>query len=591
MRPKPDGDGRRRFPLLVPIGTFLAELTMQDESTSPVRRTGGRILVDQLRVHGIDQVFCVPGESYLAVLDALHDADMNVTVCRQEGGAAMMAEAYGKLTGRPAACFVTRAPGATNASPGIYIAHHDATPMLVFVGQIERGVRDRGALQELDYRAAFSPLAKWATEIDEASRIPEVISHAAHLAMSGRPGPIVISLPEDMLRETAVVGDGAPALVVDTYPGVNQIDELRTLLFQAERPLVVLGGSRWTAQAVAQFSDLALQWQVPVTVSLRRQMLFPVDHPGFVGDLGFGPDKNLVEQVRRADLLLLIGSRLSEVPSQGYTLLDIPVPSQTLVHVYPDASELGRVYRPTLAINASPAAFVDALQGIELPESASRRAYRDEARRAYLAWTDLSAIRSPGTLQMAEIMRFLGERLPADAIVCNGAGNYATWVHRFYRFRAYGTQLAPTSGSMGYGVPAAVGAKRAFPDRMVVAFAGDGCFLMNGQEFATAVQYDLPIIVVVIDNGMFGTIRMHQEREYPGRVSATRLTNPDFAAYARAFGGHGERVETADQFVGAFERAHGSGKPSIIHCLIDPEAINPSYTLSSVREAAIAAGR
>lgn len=569
----------------------MTERIMQDESKAPLKRTGGQILVDQLRIHGVGQIFCVPGESYLAVLDALHDADLNVTVCRQEGGAAMMAEAYGKLTGRPAACFVTRAPGATNASPGIYIAHHDATPMLVFVGQIGRGVRDRGALQELDYRAAFAPLAKWATEIDDVARIPEVISHAVHLAMSGRPGPVVISLPEDMLCETALVDDGAPALVVDAYPSARQIEELRSLLAQAERPMVILGGSRWTERAVAQFSDLAAQWEIPVTVSLRRQMLFPVDHPGFVGDLGFGPDKNLVEQVKRADLLLLIGSRLSEVPSQGYTLVDIPVPSQTLVHVYPDAGELGRVYRPTLAINASPSAFVDALREVALPGSASRRAYRDDARQAYLAWTDLSAIKSPGKLQMAEVMRFLGDRLPADAIVCNGAGNYATWVHRYYRFRAFGTQLAPTSGSMGYGVPAAVGAKRAFPDRMVVAFAGDGCFLMNGQEFATAVQYKLPIIVVVIDNGMFGTIRMHQEREYPGRISATQLNNPDFAAYARAFGGHGEQVETADEFVAAFERACASGKPSIIHCLIDPEAINPSYTLSSVRQAAIAAGR
>jgi acetolactate synthase-1/2/3 large subunit len=564
---------------------------MPPRTTSTARRTGGQALVDQLHIHGIDHVFCVPGESYLAVLDALHDSDIQVTVCRQEGGAAMMAEAHGKLTGRPAACFVTRGPGATNAAPGIHIAYHDSTPMLVFVGQIERRVRERDALQELDYRAVFGPMAKWATEIDDASRIPEIVSRAMHTAMSGRPGPVVIALPEDMLVDTTDAPDGQAVAPIEAYPGQAQIERLRELLSQAQRPIVVLGGSRWTAEAVQEFADLARQWELPVTVSLRRQMLFSTDHPCFVGDLGFGPNPKLVAHVKNADLVVLIGSRMSEVPSQGYTILDIPVPQQTLVHVYPDAFELGRVYRPELAIVATPTAFIEALRGTTLPTSASRRAYRDAARNDYLAWSDPSEIQTPGTLQMAEVIRHLGEVLPTDAILCNGAGNYATWVHRFHQFRAFGTQLAPTSGSMGYGVPAAVGAKRVFPERAVVAFAGDGCFLMNGQEFATAVQYNLPIIVIVVDNGMYGTIRMHQEREYPGRVSATQLRNPDFAAYARAFGGHGERVERTEDFAPAFARAQASGLPAIVHCVIDPEAISPAFTLSGVRAAAIAAGR
>ena len=558
---------------------------------SSVRRTGGQILVDQLRIHGIDHVFCVPGESYLAVLDALHDSQIKVTVCRQEGGAAMMAEAHGKLTGRPAACFVTRGPGATNAAPGIHIAQHDSTPMLVFIGQIERRVRERGALQELDYRAVFGSMTKWATEIEDAGRIPEIVSRAVHLATSGRPGPIVIALPEDMLIDTSDAADGLPALPVEANPGAEQMAALHKLLSQAERPFVVLGGSRWSADAVREFAAFAEQWCIPVAVSLRRQMLFPTDSPSFVGDLGFGTNPKLVEHVKSADLLLLIGGRMSEVPSQGYTLLEIPVPRQTLVHVLPEAAELGRVYRATLPICATPTAFVEALRGVKLAPSAARSEFLAKARRDYQAWSDTTTIRSPGALQMAEVMRELDRRLPADAILCNGAGNYATWIHRFHRFRAFGTQLAPTSGSMGYGVPAAIAAKRIDPSRTVVAFAGDGCFLMNGQEFATAVQYDLPIVVILVDNGMYGTIRMHQEREYPGRVVATRLRNPDFAAYAQAFGGHGERVTRTEEFAPAFERAIASKKPAILHCLIDPEAISPSATLTQVREAAIAAGR
>ena len=552
-------------------------------------RTGGQILVDQLRIHGIKHVFCVPGESFLAVLDALYDSDIEVTVCRQEGGAVMMAEAHGKLTGQPAAAFVTRGPGATNAAAGVHIASHDSTPLLLFVGQIERGVRERGALQELDYRSSFGPLAKWATEIEDARRIPEIVSRAVHTCLAGRPGPVVIGLPEDMLVDVVECNDGVAACAVDAYPSPQQMQDIARLLRDAERPLMVVGGTRWDESAVAAVSDWARKADVPVAVSLRRQMLFPVSNPAFVGDLGFGANPALVEKVKQADLILLVGSRMSEVPSQGYTLLNIPVPQQKLVHVFPDPQELGKVYRPDVAVCATPAAFVQELHKLELPAAPARNAYRNELREVWQRWSDTSSIVSPGELQMAKVIDHLNEVLPDDAIICNGAGNYATWVHRFYHFNQYATQLAPTSGSMGYGVPAAVGAQRLYPDRTVVAFAGDGCFLMHGQEFATAVQYRLSIVIVVVDNGMFGTIRMHQERDYPQRVVGTALQNPDFAAYARSFGGHGERVERTEEFAAALQRARDSGLPSIIHCLIDPEAISPAFTLSEVREKALAA--
>ncbi|CUA88810.1 Acetolactate synthase large subunit or other thiamine pyrophosphate-requiring enzyme [Chelatococcus sambhunathii] len=552
-------------------------------------RTGGQILVDQLLVHGVRHVFCVPGESYLAVLDALHDASIDITVCRQEGGAAMMAEAHGKLTGRPGICFVTRGPGVTNASPGIHIAKQDSTPLIVFVGQIERGMREREAFQELDYRAVFGSMAKWVTEIDDAARIPEIVARAFRVATAGRPGPVVIALPEDMLVETAAVADALPYEPVETHPALAQMAELQKLLWAAKAPLAILGGTRWSEKAVERFVRFAERFDLPVAVSFRRQMLFPADHPNYIGDIGFGANPALVARIKAADTVLLVGGRLSEVPSQSYSLFGIPEPGCTLVHVHPDSGELGRVYRPALAINASPSAFSAALEGLQPPKAIGWGGNREEARAAYLAWSDPAPVRTPGTLQMGEVMAYLEEKLPADAIMCNGAGNYAIWLHRFHRFRRFGTQLAPTSGSMGYGVPAAVGAKRLHPERTVVAFAGDGCFLMNGQEFATAVQYDLPIVVIVVDNGIYGTIRMHQEREYPGRVSGTMLKNPDFAAYARAFGGHGERVERTEEFAPAFERALASGKPAIIHCLIDPEVITPATTLSAIREKALKA--
>ena len=556
--------------------------------SSPNARTGGQILVDQLLAHGVQQLFCVPGESYLAVLDALHDADIAVTVCRQEGGAAMMAEAQGKLTGRPGICFVTRGPGATNAAAGIHIAHQDSTPMILFVGQVARGAMGREAFQELDYAAVFGTMSKWVVQIDDPARVPELVARAFQVATSGRPGPVVVALPEDMLTQAASVADAQPFAVPETHPGAAELAALQQRLQAAQRPIAIVGGSRWSAEAVQQFEAFALAHALPVACSFRRQMLFSADHPCYAGDLGLGVNPRLLARIREADLIVLVGGRLSEVPSQGYELLGIPNPGQPLVHVHADADELGRLYRPELAIHATPQALAAALAQRPLPSPAPDRARADEAHVDYLRWSDPAPIRIPGPLQMGKVMQHLREVLPADTIFCNGAGNFATWVHRFWPFRHYASQLAPTSGSMGYGLPAGVGAKRLWPQREVVVFAGDGDFMMHGQEFATAVQYGLPLIVVLLDNAMYGTIRMHQEREYPGRISGTALKNPDFRAYAQAFGGHGERVEHSDDFGPALARARASGLPAILHCLLDPEAITPAGTLQGLREAALA---
>jgi acetolactate synthase-1/2/3 large subunit len=548
-------------------------------------RTGGRILVDQLLAQGVDRATCVPGESYLAVLDALHDAAIDLVVCRNEGGAAMMAEAAGKLTGRPGICFVTRGPGATNASPGIHIAKQDSTPLILFVGQVDRSMREREAFQEVDYRAVFGPLAKWATEIDDAARIPEIVARAFRVAMQGRPGPVVIALPEDVLTDTATVPDAPPVVPVEPWPDPARIQELGRMLGEAERPFVILGGARWTDEARAAMVRFAEKFDLPVGTSFRRADLFPAEHPNYAGDVGINPGPKVTERVKNADLLLVVGGRMSEMPSSSYTLIDVPSPRQRLVHVYPDATELGRVYQPALAIEASPSAFGAALDALAPPAALRWRAQREAARADYLERT--AAPRTlPGSFQFGEVATWLRDRLPEDAILANGAGNFAVWVHRYIRLGRRGRQLAPTSGSMGYGVPAGIMAKRLHPERVVVAFAGDGDFLMNGQEFATAVQHEIPVVVVILDNGMYGTIRMHQERDYPGRVSATRLVNPDFADYARAFGGHGERVERTEDFAPAFERALESGRPAILHCLVDPEALTPERTLSEIRDAA-----
>lgn len=552
--------------------------------STPQARSGGQLLVDALRVHGADHAFCVPGESYLAVLDALYDAPIEVTVCRQEGGAAMMADAYGKLTGRPGICFVTRGPGATNASAGVHVAHQDSTPMILFIGQVARRTSEREAFQEIDFRRMYGPLCKWVAQIDDAERIPEFVNRAFCTALSGRPGPVVLALPEDMLTDRVVAADAAPCQASHAYPDPQAMQQLRTWLGEAQRPLVIAGGSGWTTQACADLQTFAEANALPVAASFRRQDLMDNRSPHYAGEVGIGINPKLAQRIRDADLLLVAGARLGEKTSSNYTLLDIPQTRQRLVHVHAGAEELGRVYQPDLPILAAPHHFAGAAARLEPLAAPPWRDWCAAAHADFQAWN--TPVTAPGDVQMAEIVAWLAERLPDDAIVCNGAGNYATWVQRFYRYRSHPTQLAPTSGSMGYGTPAAVAAKRIHPERIVVGFAGDGCFLMTGQELATAAQYGLGAIFIVVNNGMYGTIRMHQEREYPGRVSATSLVNPDFAALARAYGAMGACVQRTAEFTPAFEAALNHDGPALIEVRIDPEAISPTRTLSAIRKAA-----
>jgi acetolactate synthase-1/2/3 large subunit len=549
-------------------------------------RNGGQILVDALRINGVERAFCVPGESYLAVLDALYDAkdEIDLVVCRQEGGAAYMAEAYGKLTGKPGICLVTRGPGATNASVGVHTAFQDSTPMILFIGQVARDQMDREAFQEIDFRRMFGALAKWVVQIDDARRIPELISQAFHRAMNGRPGPVVVALPEDMLSDVMAVADAGPARVIEPQASAPDMHALRQLLQQAERPLMIVGGGGWNLPAVKDIRRFAERHELPVAASFRCQDLFDNTHPNYAGDLGFAAAPTLIQAVKDADLLIVVGSRLGEVSTSGYTTLDIPTPKQALVHVHPGIEELGRVYQPTLGINSSMGSFAALVA--ELPEIDRNRSanWTEALNRNYRE--NLRCEPSPGPVQMAEIISWLSETLPADAILSNGAGNYGIWVQRFYQYRQFRTQLGPTNGSMGYGVPAGVAAKLSYPERIVVSFSGDGCFLMNGQEIATAAHYGANVIFVVVNNGMYGTIRMHQERNYPGRVSGTDLQNPDFAALARAYGLHGETVECTADFAPAFERCTGADKPSLIEIRIDPEAITPRMSLSQIRREA-----
>jgi acetolactate synthase-1/2/3 large subunit len=556
-----------------------------DNANGP--RSAAAALVDQLIVNGVRHVFCVPGESYLAALDALRDRDVAITVCRNEAGAAMMAEAMGKATGRPGVCFVTRGPGATNASPGIHIARHDSTPMILFIGQIERAFRDRDAFQEMDYRAFFGSLAKWAVEIDDASRVPEIVSRAFQIALEGRPGPVVVSLPKDMLTEPIVGPDARASAPVETFPGAAAIAEFEALLAGARRPFLILGGTRWSEAAVGSVQRFAERFELPVATSYRRGPLFDALHSCYAGDLGLGPNPKLIARIKRSDLPILLGGRLGEIPSQGFTLFEIPGPRADLIHIHASAEEFGRLYQARLSIHATPIAFAAALDALSPRAPVRWGAQTEEAHEELKAWTEV-ATPQPGPVNLGAIMVWLREHTPEDTILCNGAGNYASWIHRFYRFRRLGSHIAPTSASMGYGVPAAVAMQRLHPKRLVLSINGDGDFLMNGQEFATAVQYGLPIVVIICDNASYGTIRMHQEREYPGRVVATDLRNPDFASYARAFGGFGVTVEKTEDFPAAFEAARAAQAPAIIHLKIATEAITPSATLSRIKELALA---
>jgi acetolactate synthase-1/2/3 large subunit len=548
-------------------------------------RHGGKILADALAAQGVRLAFGVPGESYLPVLDGLHDLQerLRFVICRQEGGASYMAEAYGKLTGEPGVLFVTRGPGATNGAIGVHTGLQDSTPMVVFIGQVPNEFAEREAFQEIDYRRMYGQMAKWVAQIDRVERIPEYVSRAFHTALAGRPGPVVLALPEDTLFAEAAVADAPKHHVVRPAPAPAQMSELYKLLERAQRPFVLLGGGGWDRETCTRLQRWIETSGLGVGTSFRCQDLFDNRSSSYVGDVGIGINPKLAERVKEADVLLVIGARLGEMTTGGYTLVEAPVPKQTLIHVHAGAEELGRVYRPAFAINSGMAQFVDALEKLSLvsPSWKSRTA---EARQEFLEWTEPRPM--PGKVQYGEVIRWLSDRLPEDAIVAGGAGNFAGWLHRHFRYKGFRTQLGSTNGSMGYGYPAAVAAKLAAPSRTVFALCGDGDFLMTGQEIATAAQYGANFVAVVVNNGLYGTIRMHQEREYPGRVYGTELKNPDFAAYARAFGGHGETVERTEDFAPAFERAANSGKPAIIEVKIDPDAITPATTLSAIREKA-----
>ena len=553
-------------------------------------RTGGQILVDALHIHGVDTAFGVPGESYLDVLDALHDSDIRFVINRQEGGAAFMAEAYGKMTGKPGICFVTRGPGATNASIGVHTAYQDSTPMILFIGQVGSDFIDREAFQEIDYRRMYGQMAKWVTQIDRADRIPEYIARAFQVATSGRPGPVVLALPEDMLVKKAEVADARRYQPVQAAPSSEQIAQLRSMLAESQRPIVLLGGGSWSDQACADLARFAEQNQLPVGCTFRFQDLLDNAHPNYVGDVGIGINPKLAARVKEADLVIAIGPRLGEMTTSGYSLLASPVPRQKLVHIHADPDELGTVYQADLMIASGAPQVCAMLAAMEPVDASSWANTVGEAKSELAAWQAQPPIFVDGSapLDLWQVAQELMRQAPRDTIITNGAGNYATWAHRFYRYGGKRTQLAPTNGAMGYAVPAGVAAKIIDPQRTVVTFAGDGEFMMTGQELATAVQYGAGVIILVFNNNMFGTIRMHQERDYPGRVSGTTLHNPDFAALARAYGGHGEVVETTAEFGPALQRAleHANGKnlPAVIELRYDGNLITPNATLETIRK-------
>ncbi|QUD87868.1 thiamine pyrophosphate-binding protein [Phenylobacterium montanum] len=555
-------------------------------SSSAKARTVGQVLADQLVIHGVRHIACVPGESYLPVLDALKDSPIEVIVCRQEGGAAMMAEAWGRASGRPGVCMVTRGPGAANAFVGVHIAEQDANPMILFVGQVERSTRGRNAWQEIDLERAFGGVAKWVVELDEPARVPEILARAFRLAMSGKPGPVVIGLPADVLYQMTEAADAPRAEVAEAGPDAGAMSEIQARLATAQRPIAIVGGTRWDEEGCAALRAFAERFALPVATSYRRGSLFDADHPCYAGDIGLGPNPKLVARIKAADLVLLLGGRLGEIASQKYSLLPTEGPARQLVHVHPDPDELGRLYHPALAVPASARRTALALAELAAPNAVAWAGEAEAAHADYLAWSG-TATPQPGAVNFGEILVWLRGALDRDAMICNGAGAYAAWLHRFYRFRRLNAHVAPASATMGYGPPAAIAMKLAWPERQVLSISGDGDFLMNGQEFATMVQYGLPIINLIIDNESYGSIRLSQERAYPGRVMATDLKNPDFAAYARAFGGFGATVERTADFAEAFRAAEASGLPAILHVKVDQECMTPGASLSAIRAEAL----
>lgn len=549
-------------------------------------RNGGRLLVESLVALGATKGFGVPGESYLAVLDALHDTKgrLDFVLCRNEGGAAFMAAAWGKLTGQPGLCFVTRGPGATNAAIGIHTAMQDSVPLILFVGQVGTDMKGREAFQEIDYRAVFGAMAKWAVEIDDADRIPEILARAWATALTGRPGPVVIALPEDMLTSlTDAAPLTGPAQIAEPAPAPGALDQALALLAAAQRPLILLGGCNWTRAGRAALQGFAEASDIPVVVAFRYQDQFDNFSPCYAGEAGVGMPAHVKALVREADVILAINTRFGEMTTDGYTLLDVPVPVQRLIHVHPSDREIGKVYQPVLGIQAGPNAFAAALR----PVTGGWAAWRTQARAAWDAGFELPP--QPSPVDMGPVMAHVRDVLPDDAILTNGAGNFTVWPNKFYRFGPGSRLLAPQSGAMGYGVPAAVAAKVACPDRTVVCFAGDGDFQMNCQELGTAMQAGAQPIILILNNGIYGTIRAHQERSYPARVSGTTLENPDFVLLAQSYGFHAERVERTEDFPAAFARARASRTGSVLDLVISPEALTPRQTLSQMRATAEAA--
>ena len=549
------------------------------------KRTGGRILVDQLTIQGCDRIFTVPGESFLAVLDALHDTpEIETIVCRQEGGVTYMADADGKMTGRPGIAFVTRGPGATNASAGVHVAMQDSTPMILFIGDVARHDRDREGFQEIDFPAFFGPIAKWAARIEDARRIPEYVARAYRVATAGRPGPVVLALPEDMLRDEVEAVDRPPVPPVAEEPDPGAISAMFELLKDAAAPIAIVGGADWSPRAAHHFANFAFRHGIPVAAAFRRQDAIDNACGVYAGNLGYGPNPKLQQRIRDADLILAVGARLGEATTDGYTLVTPDHPGQTLVHVHPDPNELGRVYSVDLPICADMGEFAEMIDDWRDPDLV-RFAAGEEAHTQWREWSEPKP-REGVPMDLGPCVAAMRDKLGISAILCNGAGNFSGWWHRYWRYGCMPSQLAPTSGTMGYGVPAAVAAALRYKDRPVVAVAGDGDFLMNGQELATAAQYGADVLVILVDNGAYGTIRMHQEREYPERVSATSLANPDFARLAEAFGGWGTTVERTEDFAPALDEAMARKGIRLIHCKTDIDVITNAATISSIRETA-----
>ena len=533
-------------------------------------RHGGQILIDQLKIQGVERVFCIPGESYLPALDGLYGSGIETVVGRQEGGVAMMAEASGKLTGRPGVAFVTRGPGATNASAGIHIAFQDSTPMVLFIGQVDSSQRDREAFQEVDYKKMFTPLAKWVAEIDKTERIPEYVSRAFSVAVSGRPGPVILSLPEDILFAKSNVIDAPKIKPLRQMISEIDVKEIITKLKNASNPFIIVGGSGWSLEASKSLGKFAKSLGIPVGTSFRCQDYLDNYHPNYVGDVGIGINPELLKRIKMADCILVLNARLGEMTTGGYSMFDIPKTKQYLIHIHPDPNELGSVYQPDIGLVCNSADFIQ--KAAEISKDSQRKPPIKE-RKSYEAWQKI--ITTPGDVKMEIVIKTLSETISEKTIITNGAGNYNGWLHRYFKYRGWRTQVGSTSGSMGYGLPAAVAAKLMYPNNEVICLSGDGCFQMTMQEFGTACQYGLNIIVIISNNSIYGTIRMHQEREFPGRPSGTSMLNPNFADLAKSYGGYGEVVLKTNQFLNALERAREANKPAILDLRTDPKAITP----------------